>query len=258
MLLFPLAAAAQVAPAPQTPAPAPAPAASAEKTTDAAAIGFLKTVVDKRLYSLEGAGAARMTGSIHAKLEIVAKNADVKPAEIDLAVRCEYATGQAALQPTTPPTPEQAQVAPFAISAAQNAFSFLPSRATKQWAITFAHDDKLVRLDYKLARQDPNAGSWSEWHAADGTPVRRQVSSVRPVNGASEPIVQEIKPVFLEKKGLLLLSELKPGDAGGRFSWSFEYEEKDGFQVLKKIVEENEGWRLTLDFKLDVTKAAAR
>ena len=124
--------------------------------------------------------------------------------------------------------------------------------------MTLAQDGELVRLDYKSPQAAGKLGAgWSEWHRSDGTPVRRRVTSFRPAGTPgekAEPVTQEIVPHFEEKKGRLHLVKLEPGDADGRFSNTFEYEEREGFFALKRLVQQNEGWRLTLDFKLTVER----
>ena len=243
------------APLPQTQDPAPAAAAP---QSSAAAIGFLESRVDARLYSLDAAGAARISGTMKATFETIARDPQLKATSFDLSLFCDLRTGQAGVAPIAPPDDLQKQVLPFVVAAAQNAFSVRPSRAAKQWVVDFVQDGDLVRLDYKPPRavDDANAGGFSEWYADDGKPVRRRVTSFRPVGAATEKVVQEIVPAFVEKDGRLLLTELRPGDPDGRFSWTFTYEQKEGFHLLKKLVQENETWKLTLDFALTAEKAA--
>jgi hypothetical protein len=244
------------APLPQAQVP---PAASAPSQSSAAAIGFLESRVDARIYSLDAAGAARISGTMKATFETIARDPQLKGTSFDLSLVCDLRTGQGGVAPIAPPDEMQKQVLPFVVAAAQNAFSFRPSRAARQWVVDFVQDGDLIRLDYKPAQSadDASSGGFSEWHAADGKPVRRKVTSFRPVGAATEKLVQEIVPTFVEKDGRLLLTELRPGDPNGRFSWTFTYEQKDGFHVLKKLAQENEAWRLTLDFTLTAEKAAA-
>jgi hypothetical protein len=254
-----LAALSISSPEPQTAPPAPARQDAAASEVDAAALGFLTTVVDKRVYSLEGAGAAKLTGTARVRLELLRRDPELRSTEFDLALRCDYASGEVAIQPASKPDEIQTRILPVAMSAAQNAFSFLPSRSASPWKVTFAQDVELVRLDYRARQAKAQDGAgFSEWHRADGTPVRRRVRSFRPVGEAAEPIEQEVLPSFVERKGRLLLSELKPRDPQSRFSWSFEYEEKDGFFVLKKLVQADEGFRLTLEFTVAVERRAGR
>jgi len=240
--------------------PAAAPARPVPPPSDAAALGFLRSVVDKRLYSLEAAGAARVRGTAQVTFDVLARGSAVKSTALELQLLCDYATGQTSAVPAAPPTESQSAILPYAVAAAQRGFSWLPSREAELWTATFASDGELLRLDYRPApgTAGAHASLWTEWHRSDGTPVRRRVSSLRPIGEATEPIVQEIVPAFTERKGRLLLTDLKPGDPEGRFSWSFEYEEKDGFLVLKKLVQRNEGWRMTVQFSLAVERPAAR
>ncbi len=233
----------------QTAPPAAAP------HSDVASVGFLKSAVDRRLYSLEEAGALRLTGTAHATFEVIVPESPVKPAVLDIALSCDYASGNCDVQPIGPLKPEQSAIQPFAVMAAQNAFSRLPSHAAADWVTTLARDGDLVRIDYKLPQTAAsNPAGWSEWYKADGTPVRRRVVSFVPNEPALPPITQEIKPSYVESSGRLLLVALKPADSDGRFSYDFEYEEKQGCRLLKRAVVQNVGWKLSLDFQLSVEK----
>ena len=92
--------------------------------------------------------------------------------------------------------------------------------------------------------------------AASVTPTRRVVVSNRPVGDTVERVTQEIALAYTEVDHRLLLTALTPVAAEGEMTYTFEYEVVDGFRVLKKLVQKNTGWTLTLDFTTKVKKAA--
>lgn len=227
--------------------------------SDPAAVGYLESVVDGRLYSHELAGVARLSAAVRATFEVIVEDEKVQPTILDLEVACDYATGDTRMRLLAPPTAGQATIVEPVKAAAQNVFLFRPSRQARAWKVSFALDGDRVRLDYKpRLTPSPTLSEWSEWHGADGAPVRRKVSSVRPVGETLEPITQEIAPVYVERDGRLLLSELAPVETEGQFSYSFEYQRTDGVWVLRKLVQRNVGWRLTLDFTVAIEKKDAR
>jgi len=193
---------------------------------------------------------------------VIVQDPNIHPTALDLELACDFSTGVIAARPTKPPAGDQVPIAPFALNAAQNAYSMLPSRAAGGWITTLAQDGELFRIDYKPpvppGAPAATSGHWSEWHKADGTPVRRRVTSSHVVGDKVETLTQEIVPTFEEKDGKLLLAALKPGDAEGRFSYEFEYVEQGGDYLLKKLVQSNEGWRLTLEFKLTAERPARK
>src|SRR5688572_9103836 len=104
------------------------PPAAVDKTpSDPVAVGFLQTIVDARVYSLESAGAARLKSRVTALLEVTDPRAKIESARVDLDVTFDYATGAASVTPVTKPAAGQENVTTWAQAAAQNAFSVKPS-----------------------------------------------------------------------------------------------------------------------------------
>ena len=242
---------------------APAGASLDRTPSEPAAAGFLATV-DQRVYSLEAAGAVAMRATIHATLEILDKDEKLKPATLDVAVAYDYATGTPTRQIARKPSDDEKLAQQMAFIAADNAFLTKPSRAAIDWRVTFAEEKGAqapgpYRLDFH-PRQQPSLviDHYTEWYRADGTPLHRQTVSNRPNNGALELITQEVVPTYVEKKGKLLLTELAPVAADGALRYTFEYAEQDGFFILKRLVQENTGSRLTLEFTTIVTKPPAK
>ena len=251
---------------------APGRGATLDSTpSDPAAVGFLESTVDRCVYSLELAGAVRMQANVHATFEVIAAGAKQKPTTLDAIVAYDYTTGTPArqLQKEKAGADGDAQtrlVEQLVFISADNAFLTRPSRAARDWRVTFEQEGEqeggvvreLVRLDF-FPRQQPSVviDHYSEWYTADGRPTRRVVFSNRPKDGALELVKQEMRPEYDELERRLLLRSLTPLAAEGAMTYNFTYEEKDGFFVLKQLVQENQGWRLTLDFTTIVTRANA-
>lgn len=234
------------------------PAGIDPTASDPVAVGFLTTVVDARVYSLESAGAARMKSRVAAILEVNDPRAKVESTRIDLDVAFDYATGAASVTPVAKPAPGQQNVLTWATAAAQNAFSVKPSRMAVQWRVAYQQEGEQVRLDY-LPRTTNMIESFSEWHKADGTPLKRRMAQRVPKEGVLVTVQQEMVLDYEEVDRKLLLKELKPVEAeGAQFAYRFEYADVDGFHVLKKLVQENVAWRLTLDFDTKVEKPAKK
>ncbi len=248
-------AAAQAAPPTPPSVPQARPDAPSTEPSDPAAIGFLKTTVDHRVYSLESAGARKLTSIVKATFEVTDRFTELKPTTVDLEVMYDFASGATKTGPRVPPSPEQQQILVLASAAAQNAFSPLPSRAARGWKVTFANEGEQVRLDYFPRNTQGVIESYSEWYKLDGTPLRRKVISRTPKDGALVTITQEIALAYDEAKQGLLLKELKPLAVEGQLSYTFEYELRDGLQVLKRLIQQDAGWRLTLDFNTTVERA---
>ena len=234
------------------------PAAVDQTPSDPVAVGFLQTVVDARVYTLEGVGAARMKSRVKALLEVTDPRAKVESTRIDLDVTFDYGTGAASMLPVVKPAPGQENVLAWATAAAQNAFSVKPSRMAGQWRVAYQSEGEQVRLDY-LPRVTNMIEGYSEWHKADGTPLRRRVAQRVPKDGVLVTVHQEVVLDYEEVERRVLLKELKPVEAEGQqFAYRFEYGVVDGFHVLKKLVQENVAWRLTLDFDTKVERPAKK
>ncbi len=245
----------------QAPPGAPrAPVAQDTEPSDAAAIGFLEAVVDQRVYSLESVGAARLASKIKATFEVTDPLEKRPSTSVELDLTYDYATGATSCKPTVPPADaQQQQIVVQASVAAQNALSLKPSRSANGWKVHFVQEGDEIRLDYAPRNPAGLVESFSEWHRADGTPLRRKITSRVPSHGVLTTVTQEIAFDYEEIAKRLLLKELKPVDTNGaQFGYRFQYMEKDGLQFLSKLTQENAGWRLTLDFNTKVELATKR
>ncbi|MSR47951.1 MAG: hypothetical protein EXS13_12970 [Planctomycetes bacterium] len=227
--------------------------------SDPTAIGFLQSVVDPRVYSLDSIGTTRLASRIRATFDVTDPLAKQPSTSLDLDLDYDYATGALSIKPTLPPSVAQQPIVVHATNAAQNALSQKPSRAAAVWRVTFQQDGDEIRLDYFPRNLAGLIESYSEWHRQDGTPLRRRVKSRVPQDGVLTTVTQEIAFDYEEVDRRLLLKELKPVEAhGSQFSFRFEYAAKDGVNLLKKLVQENQGWRLTLEFESKIERATER
>lgn len=235
------------------------PAAAFDRTpSDAAAVGFLTSVVDPRVYSLESVGAVKLRSKVTATFEVTDPLKKQPPTRVDLDLEFDYATGAARLEPKVAPRPEQAALVEQAKAGAQNAFSLKPSRLLATWRATFHQEGELVRLDY-APRTTGVIEGFSEWHRLDGTPLKRRTTSYVPRDGVLASVTQEVALDHVEAGKRLLLAELRPIETDGRqFGYRFEYAERDGLQLLRRLVQEGSGWRLTLEFDSVVERAQER
>lgn len=252
---------------PQAPPAGGRPQAALDsEPSDAAAIGFLTTVVDQRVYSLESVGAARLTSKVKATFEVTDPLSKRPSQSLELDVSFDYATGATTCKPSPPPADlnleqqkQRYEVVVLASSAAQNCFSLKPSRSANGWKVKFVQDGEAVRLDYSPRNPAGLVESFSEWLRLDGTPLRRRIVSRVPSNGVLTTATQEIAFDYEEVEKRLLLKELRPIEtATARTGYRFEYLTREGLHCLSKVVQEETGWRLTLDFNTKVELAAKR
>jgi hypothetical protein len=241
-----------VAPPARQAAPA-APAAQAapafDKTpSDPAAIGFVTGVVDKKLYSLEAAGATKLVATVHAAWE----GRPDAPPPLDFEVACDYLGGSITSRPlATPAEAVKPLLAPI-YALGHTVFAFLPSRAGGSFVLTTAQEDELTRIDYRPRNSASNEKGHSEWHKRDGTPVRRKFESM---TAQGTVAVREVVPEYTEADGRLLLKSMRAADPKVRLSLEFEYAKVDGFRVLKRLVQTTDDVRIVLDFKVKIEAA---
>lgn len=249
LVLVPLLGFAGTPPPQQAAPPAPAPTPTYDTTpSDPAATGFLSGVVDRRLYSLEAAGATKIVATIHAAWE---GRADVPP-PIDFETTCDYATGAVSTRPLAEPSEAAKALLPSLYALGHSVFAFRPSRADGSFIITMTQEGDLTRIDYKPRASNSNEKGHAEWHQKDGTPVRRKFETLS-ATGATA--VREVLPEFTEVDGRLMVKSMKAADPKVRLSMEFEYEKVDGFRALKRLVQTMDDLRIVLDFKVKIEVA---
>lgn len=250
LVLVPLLALAGAPPVRQAaPAPAAPQAQSYDRTaSDPAAIGFLTGVVDKRLYSIEAAGATKLVATVRAAWD---GRADVPP-PIDFETSCDYAAGSVASRPLEPPPDSLLPLLPSLYALAHSVFAFLPSRADGSFIVTTAQEGELTRIDYKPRSALSTDRGRSDWYKRDGTPVRRKYESL---TASGAVAIREVVPELLEADGRLLFKAMKAADPKVRLSIEFEYEKVDGFRVLKRLIQTMDDLHVVLDFKVKIEVA---
>ena len=239
----------QAAP-PAAPGQAAPPSQNYDSTaSDPAATGFLTGVVDKRLYSIEAAGATKLFATVHAAWD---GRADVPP-PVDFETACDYAAGSVTSRPTAAVPDAVKPLLPSLYALAHSVFAFNPSRADGSFILSTAQEDELTRIDFKPRSSLSTEKSHSEWYRRDGTPVKRKFETMTATGAVA---VREVVPEFTEADGRLLLKSMKAADPKVRLSIDFEYEKVDGgFRALKRLVQTTDDVRVVLDFKVKIEVA---
>jgi hypothetical protein len=232
----------------QTPPAAPAAPAYDRAPSDPAALGFLTGVVDRRLYSLEAAGATKVSATVHAAWE---GRTDAPP-PLDFEVACDVASGSVTSRPLAAPADSVKPLLPALYALGHTCFELLPSRANGTFVLAIAQEGELTRIDYKPRSPATSEKSHSEWHKKDGTPVRRKFETL---TAQGTVAIQEVVPEFTEADGRLLLKEMKAADPKVHLSMQFEYAKVDGYRVLKRLVQTMDDVKIVLDFKVKVEAA---
>lgn len=246
----------------QQPPAGATPAPIDQTPSDPAATGFLTSVVDARVYSHESIGAARLTAKVKAQFVVTSALDQQQPTtQLDFNLDFDYATGAFSLKPVQPGAAAHRDLLMAINNAARNALLLKPSRSADGWKVSLHQDGEQWRLDY-LPRSPATGAieSFAEWFKQDGTPLRRRIVSRVP-NGAQDfnTVTQEVAFDYEEVGKRLLLKELKPIEQlTGRFGMRMEYAERDGVHLLTRFVQEEAGWRLTLEFDSKLERAAKR
>lgn len=200
-----------------------------ETPSEPAAIGFLKGFVDKRLYTLEGQGAAEVQGDA----VIHFTGPGVRPPEVRAHLHHQFAVQGSSIELESPQdNQEAAAVLEFASPYLEALFSSLPSAVDSRYRARLKMEGEIVRLDFSPRSPDEGYREWQAWYQEDGTPLRQRFV----VQRGTETGVVDVTYEHEEVDGMVLPVLQKSEVPGGNLTISMEYARTSGYRVLRRLV----------------------
>ena len=215
-----------------------------ETPSDPAAIGFLKGVVDQRMYTLTAAGGVSLSGTATVRLT----PRENPPVRHVFSVVRNLHTGEGQLivdgQPLQPDHPYLVKVAETMLLCA----STQPSLVAEDYVVTLQREGKEVRLDFR-PRIEGLGARFSQWFLRDGTWLREQ-RVVTEEDGVDRLL--EVEYVVDEVGGYAVISRQLRTYRGARVTTELEYRERGGYLILHRMVQQTPTERLEIDYDLEV------
>jgi len=213
--------------------------------SDPAAMGFLLEFVDRRMYTLVGAGAEQ----VHLQGQMINSPAGQPSQTCRFEVVVDLRTMQMQFN-TIGETQFSPQALGFARQFTNFAITTKPSFANERNVIRLSRDGDKIKLIHRPRTKEVVKLAVTEWYTKEGKPLRRHV--IKTAEGVSlrEETIVELMDAGNDQFVILRETTTAPGQP--RKVLSFEYERIDGYLRLRRAKMEFPGNSVVCDFLLRI------